>query len=352
MKQIHVIVFAILLITGCGGNKATDRSSLLPGYIGQAGEVLVIMEPSYWNSAAGEVVREVLSTQAGILPQYEPMFNISQYPPNAFDRLLRPHRNILFVEIKDNIHYKEPKVQVVHEKYAKDQILVNCFAQTEEAFISKFNKVATTVLEKINQAEIKRQKKYNTTFGAKDLDQLLHDKYKLDLALYPQGDMRTERNHFAWIHKVTARPKNGRMHDVQQGIIIYDYPYVDDSTFTRTFLLGKRDSILRKYMPGPKEGSYMTTEYYYEPAYKEINFNGNYAVEVRGLFKMENAFMGGPFVSLTTYDEPRGRIVTVEGFVFAPKFDKREYLREVEAVVKSLSFVTDSIQQKNEDQQE
>ena len=129
------------------------------------------------------------------------------------------------------------------------------------------------------------------------------------------------------------------MHDVQQGILVYDYPYVDDSTFTRKFLLAKRDSVLKKYMPGPSEGSYMTTEYFYEPEYKEINLDGDYAVEIRGLFKMENAFMGGPFVSITRYDRVRGRIVTAEGFVFAPKFDKREYLREVEAVVKSLSFV-------------
>jgi hypothetical protein len=350
MKQYLVAILALFFLIGCAGDQPTDRRSLLPGYIGQAGEVLVIMEPSYWNSAAGEVVREVLSSQAGILPQYEPMFTISQYPPDAFDRLLRPHRNILFIEIKDNIHYKEPKVQILHEKYAKGQILVNCFAQTEEAFISKFSNVASTVLEKINQAEIRRQKQYNSTFGTKTLDKLLKEKYKVDLAVYPQGDIRTQLNHFAWIHKVTARPKDGRMHDVQQGIIIYDYPYVDDSTFTKKFLLAKRDSMLRKYMPGPKEGSYMTTEYYYEPAYKEVNFNGEYAVEMRGLYKMENAFMGGPFVSLTTYDEARGRIVTVEGFVFAPKFDKREYLREVEAVVKSLSFVPDSTQQQNEDQ--
>lgn len=91
-------------------------------------------------------------------------------------------------------------------------------------------------------------------------------------------------------------------------------------------------------MPGPAEGSYMTTEYYYEPEFKETSIDGKYAVEIRGLYKMNGAFMGGPFVSLTTFDEERGRIVTAEGFVFAPKFEKREYLREVEAVVKSLSF--------------
>ena len=46
--------------------------------------------------------------------------------------------------------------------------------------------------------------------------------------------------------------------------------------------------------------------------------------------------MGGPFYSLTTYDERSGELVTVEGYAYAPFFDKREYMREVEAIVRSL----------------
>ena len=48
--------------------------------------------------------------------------------------------------------------------------------------------------------------------------------------------------------------------------------------------------------------------------------------------------MGGPFYSLTTYDEKSGMLVTVEGYVYAPFFEKREYMREVEAVVRSLTL--------------
>jgi hypothetical protein len=53
---------------------------------------------------------------------------------------------------------------------------------------------------------------------------------------------------------------------------------------------------------------------------------------------MENALMGGPFMSLTMYDEKRDRIVTVDGYVFAPYFRKMEYMREVEAILRSFTF--------------
>jgi hypothetical protein len=41
---------------------------------------------------------------------------------------------------------------------------------------------------------------------------------------------------------------------------------------------------------------------------------------------------------LSTYDKESNKIITVEGDVFAPKFDKREYLRELEAILFSLHF--------------
>jgi hypothetical protein len=51
---------------------------------------------------------------------------------------------------------------------------------------------------------------------------------------------------------------------------------------------------------------------------------------------MHGAKMGGPFVSLSCVDGTGTRLVTVEGFVYAPQFDKREYMRELEALVFSM----------------
>ena len=74
------------------------------------------------------------------------------------------------------------------------------------------------------------------------------------------------------------------------------------------------------------------------PTYEEININGEIAAEIRGLWRMENDFMGGPFYSLTMYDEASSSLVTVEGYTYAPYFDKREYMREIEGLVKSSSI--------------
>jgi hypothetical protein len=75
------------------------------------------------------------------------------------------------------------------------------------------------------------------------------------------------------------------------------------------------------------------------PRLEELAFKGQYAAEIRGLWRMENDYMGGPFCSLTVYDSTRARLVTVEGYAYAPYFDKREYVRQIEAVVRSLEFL-------------
>jgi hypothetical protein len=67
--------------------------------------------------------------------------------------------------------------------------------------------------------------------------------------------------------------------------------------------------------------------------------NGEYLVELRGLWRLENAFMGGPFISHTILDEKNNRIVTVEGFVYAPSLDKRNYVRELEAILQTFELV-------------
>ncbi len=67
--------------------------------------------------------------------------------------------------------------------------------------------------------------------------------------------------------------------------------------------------------------------------------NDSYLAEMKGLWKLEKAFMGGPYLSHTMLDEKNNRVVTVEGFVYAPSLDKRNYVRELEAIIQTFEVV-------------
>jgi uncharacterized membrane protein YcgQ (UPF0703/DUF1980 family) len=82
----------------------------------------------------------------------------------------------------------------------------------------------------------------------------------------------------------------------------------------------------------------MTTDMKFPMVYKEYTYKDEYTAELRGLWYTDHDFMGGPFVSLSKVDEINGRIVTIEGFVYAPKTSKRNYVAQLEAVLHTLHF--------------
>ena len=132
-----------------------------------------------------------------------------------------------------------------------------------------------------------------------------------------------------------------------QGIFIYFYPYTDTNAFNPIRIIQLRDSITKKYIPGPTDGSYMKTSSLIRPTPKQINFNDNFAVEMRGLWELEGDFMGGPFINYTFLDPHHNRIVTIDGYVYFPGEDKKNLLRQVEAILFSFKFPDASFKEEN-----
>ena len=113
-----------------------------------------------------------------------------------------------------------------------------------------------------------------------------------------------------------------------------------DNMLYDTSLIAVRNRMCKAYVGGPADGSYMTTDMHEGiTTFRSFTFHGRYTAELRGLWRTEGDFMGGPFVSLTQYDEKHQRIVTVDGYVYAGKKDKRNYMRQVEAIMSTMAFV-------------
>ncbi len=77
---------------------------------------------------------------------------------------------------------------------------------------------------------------------------------------------------------------------------------------------------------------------------KQISFsfklilNGNYTIKLKGLWRTEGDYMGGPFVALASVDTKRNRIVISFGYVYSPRYSKRNYMRQVETILYSLKI--------------
>ena len=127
-------------------------------------------------------------------------------------------------------------------------------------------------------------------------------------------------------------------------IIAYTMPsgsFENDSTLARD-IVQMRDSIGKKYIPGPdipNKVTYMVTEKIFAPYVYLTRIKDRKAIEVRGTWEVMNYPMAGPFQTYIIDDPDRDRMLVIEGFTFAPATNKRDYMFELEAILKSIRFL-------------
>ena len=153
---------------------------------------------------------------------------------------------------------------------------------------------------------------------AKNIDKAIKNtiqkKFNINLNIPIGFNIAVDRENFIWLRYDTP--------EITQSISIYAFPYKSDSTFTANFLLNKRDSVAKANIEGSLPGSYMTTEQRVSPTFSILKVKNNYSAEMRGLWKMEKDFMGGPFINLSVLDVSNNRVLVLDGFVYAPRLIK------------------------------
>ncbi|MCD6200445.1 MAG: DUF4837 family protein [Bacteroidales bacterium] len=326
MKKVALYLGVILLMSfGC----KTDNETLKPKISGSAGEVLVVAPDYLWNSPAGDTLEGVLTQEMPYLPQPEPMFNVIHVTPANFDKMFQTHRNILFMKI-DKKKYPKARIVIEHNRWATPQLIMELQAPDVPSFVKLVEDTGDSLVNRINEIERTRIIGYYKKYLEGDVYKKLKEKYHITVDIPKGYTMDVDSSNFVWISSETPT--------TSQGILIYFYPYTSEDVFTRDNLIKVRNRMLRKYVHGQIEGTYMTTETILPPKFRAFKRNGQYYTQLRGLWKLENGFMGGPFVSVSTVDKYRGRVVTVEGYVYAPGNKKRELLRQVESILYTLKI--------------
>ncbi len=324
--RILVLLITLLALSSCI-NK--DRQGIKPMVTGKPGEVLLVIDPYLWESALGDFFIDLCSEPFDALPVDEPKYDLVHIPASGFTKLFKSHRNIFLAKISSQ--YTEPKIIVQRDLWAYPQLVVNLIGPTDTSMITYLGQNREKLLNLLEVDERNRTILNYRKNRAKGIDEILKKGHGVSISVPAGYELGLDTTDFVWLAHEVA--------DMSQGVLIYHYPYTDTNTFTADYLIRKRNEFTRKYVPGPTRGSYMKVESDYPVIFQEMAKNGSYVVELRGLWRLEKAFMGGPFISHTMLDEKNNRIVTVEGFVYAPSRDKRNYIRELEAILQTFEVV-------------
>lgn len=332
MKHIlNVAVLAAVAVLALAACKGGSRKALLPNISGKAGEVLVVIERADWEGQTGTLLREHLTADCPFLPQKEPLYTLINVVPSNFGQMFQIHRNIILIHNSPEV--TEPGVSYRYDKWASPQLVITVNGADSEQCASLVAEQAGKMINAIEQVERDRVIANTRLYQERSLPPAVEELVGGTM-VFPSGySLKKRTENFIWISYETTY--------VQQGIFIYKYPARGvTEELSPEALVAKRNEVLKKEVPGMVDGSYMTTSPVLAPSVKYAAYHDRKFAEIRGFWDVHGDFMGGPFVSHTFYTPDGLDLVCVEAYVYAPKYDKRLYLRQVEALLYSFAWQT------------
>ena len=323
LSSILFCFAALAALVSCGNSK-----NVLPGVSGKAGEVIVVIEKAHWDGELGDALREYLACDCDFLPQPEPLYNLAYVTPAGFTNMFQSHRNIIMVHIDQDV--KEDGITFYNNKWARPQCIIMINAKGLDEAVAVVRRDYEKIRARLEQAERDRVVASARLYEAKEIRENVAERFGGSI-VFPSGYVIKKINDsFAWIGNDNTY--------VYKDILVYRSPANGKDDLQPETIIAQRNRILKENVPGMFDGTYMTTSQVAEPKVSYINYKGHDFAETRGFWEVENDFMGGPFVSHSFYSLDGSEILVFEAFVYAPKYDKRQYMRQTESLLYSFQW--------------
>ncbi len=329
LKQMKNITFLLLtVILTAVSCKDKNPKKYLPESIGAINSVAVVMDNDLWKGEVGDKVREHFAAPVLGLSWEEPIFTLNHIPMSVFTGTLRNTRSVLIVE-KDTVSMAHIKTDV----YATPQKVGVIKGRTDDEIIKNLDAKADEIIAAFKALEIEEaQKRFLRSLNQEGV---LEKKFGISMSIPSAYRVGKQEDNFVWIDRQI--PKGSL------NIIAYTMPgdsFNNDSTRIKD-ILHMRDSIGQKYIPGPDvpgKITYMVSEKAFAPYTFPAELNGKDAIEVKGIWEMQNYPMAGPYITYIIDDKENNRKMVIEGFTFAPATEKRDYMFELEAILRTVKF--------------
>lgn len=319
-------VFFVLLMNSCNEDKSSNSIIYTSG--GKTSEVLVVMSDEVWKSQLGDTIQSVLKEVKPWFAQEEPAFDLFHIQIEAFIDVYQKYHNILIVRINPDL--EKNIIKAKSDVYAKPQTVVEIKAKTSKEAMQIFLEHGSQIMDLYHENELSRIGEAYKGLEVDSIGDKLLEKFGFKLVI-PRGFyMAVNKADFAWLRKVTP--------DIEEGILIYTQPYNSTSDFDPDTIISRRNQLTRLFVPGPLDSTWMKVSSVFPPFSAETTFKGNYAELVRSWWDVQNFPMGGPFLSYTFVDTVANRLITLDGFIKAPKKNKRDLLLHVETIINSFQM--------------
>ena len=330
IRFLGAIIAISALLTSCSPGKPALKSSS-----GGVNELLIITnDTTQWAFQPGDTLRDFFGAPQTGLPQQEPVFNLYNIIDEDFSDISRRLHNIFIVQI--NPDSTKTVTEISEDRWASPQCVIRIIAPDLQSFYKEFEKNKDRFMQLFINLERKRTLMINKLDADVKLTDLVEKKFSISLP-FPVGfSVASETPDFIWLRYIWTRA------DLQAeiGIMIYTADNKDDMVLNPKQIIKRRNLTTIEFVRGSAPlSSMVVAQEDFPPVFDTLtDFPGGYAIETRGLWKMQNDFMGGPFLSYTFINMATNKVITLDGYIYHPNEDKMAYIRQLEAIFFGLQI--------------
>tara|TARA_B100000427_G_scaffold240779_1_gene203724 strand:- start:249 stop:1145 length:897 start_codon:yes stop_codon:yes gene_type:complete len=296
----YFILFFLVYIS------CADQGRTLPASTGENSEVIFVANDVLWESCLDTLVKSTFGAPIQGVNQKESLFRVFQVNHKEFKSILKTNTNIIIV-----IESPSPSVST-KDKWASGQFVAQLkWDKNSEDFFEDLIVLRDLFLLK----ELKSIRKELKKSSIIDAEKRLLNNFGVKCIIPKEYQIIKNDSSLFWAN---YNPLNS---DEIKNLLTFSF--VPKTQNLTSEIFQRTDSVFAKYLRGEKPGSYVQIEKEYPPYYH----NNIY----RGLWRLENGFMGGPFI-IKTYLQ-KNKVVVNIGLVFAPQNQKRKYIKEFEAIL-------------------
>ena len=339
------LLLTMLLLLGC------DDVDFRPEAIGPEGQINVVIDSVLWAGPVGDALRDQLGGLIFTLPSREPTFDLKQTTIVSQQTLdqVKKFKNVVFVAPLSDTTNEARYISSILSEEAKTAILDGgtatvprsnlwrrqqqvfyLTASTPEDLVTAIEENGPGIVYQFNEISRRRLQRDMFDRGRQpEIETYLMENHHF--AVHAQHDyvVAMDTSNFVWLRRTLS--------DTWRSFFIYYEENADPSKLSPEWIYNARDALTKRYVQG-SSGGWIEIDRRRPLESEEINFKDRYAYETRGLWHMvgeENGEkiqfgMGGAFLTYAFYDQPSARLYLIDGMVFAPKFPKREFLRQME----------------------
>jgi len=349
-----ILLFIAYCFISCEQQISTDSSPYLRSTsTGGFDEILVVTDKGKHDFELRDSIRAVLSAFYEVLPQPEPIFKVLHIGFNDFDKIFKRYRTVLFfADLSKNVPVTRFIKKTLGDEYlakalqdenftyalkknvwAEPQLLVFIFGKNQQMLFENWRTSSAKISATISKNE--QQKYLNNLYLSgvnHKLTEKLRNEYKIKIKIPKEYELAIEDDNFIWIRKVTPESSNN---------IMIGFKEINENQNRSELknLITWRNEMGAKYITNDHEGAFMKSDTILPFQTTRKKLGATACFEARGLWRMENDFMGGPFLSYLIEDQINQRRIFIDGFVFSPGEMKKPEVRRLEALFSGFEVV-------------